>query len=178
MNWSSFRVYHRNHTQGSRPRVLGASLAWDRRAPAAWFDHARPQTGICNFVLITRTTELLSNPRTSRIGRTAILTLTLKPLCEQVMITGASSGIGRVTARMAATRGAKVVLIAHNEAAPAEIVGEIRANGGVAEFAVADVGDRIALSAAPLQHSIYTSAKLPPAGRWDCFGSPRLRGEP
>lgn len=90
------------------------------------------------------------------------MTLTLKPLCEQVMITGASSGIGRVTARMAATRGAKVVLIAHNEAAPAEIVGEIRANGGVAEFAVADVGDRIALSAAPLQHSIYTSAKLPP----------------
>jgi short-subunit dehydrogenase len=77
------------------------------------------------------------------------LIVSLKPLSEQVIvITGASSGIGLVTARMAAARGAKVVLVARNESALAEIVGEIRANGGLAELAIADVGDRKALSAA------------------------------
>jgi NAD(P)-dependent dehydrogenase (short-subunit alcohol dehydrogenase family) len=42
----------------------------------------------------------------------------LRPLSEQVIvITGASSGIGLVTARMAASRGATVVLAARNEEA-------------------------------------------------------------
>ena len=45
------------------------------------------------------------------------MTLQLKPLAEQVIvITGASSGIGLVTAKLAASRGAKVVLVARNEA--------------------------------------------------------------
>lgn len=69
------------------------------------------------------------------------MTVTLKPLEEQVIvITGASSGIGLVTAKLAASRGAKVVLVARNEAALATAVGEIRAKGGDAIFAVADVG--------------------------------------
>lgn len=73
----------------------------------------------------------------------------LKPLTEQVIvITGASSGIGLVTARLAAGRGAKVMLIARNGPALEKIVSGIRAMGGVAEFAVADVGERAALSAA------------------------------
>ena len=47
------------------------------------------------------------------------MTAKLKPLNEQVIvITGASSGIGLVTARMAAERGAKVLLVARNEPAP------------------------------------------------------------
>ncbi|WHU04358.1 SDR family oxidoreductase [Sphingomonas sp. NIBR02145] len=65
-----------------------------------------------------------------------------------ILITGASSGIGLVTARLAAARGAGVILVSRNEAALAEIVRGIEADGGAACFAVADVGDRAALSEA------------------------------
>ena len=65
----------------------------------------------------------------------------LKPLDQQVIvITGASSGIGLVTAKAAAKRGAKVVLVARNGAALAEAVREIETAGGEADYAVADVG--------------------------------------
>ena len=66
----------------------------------------------------------------------------LKSLSEQVMvITGASSGIGLTTARMAAERGAKLVLAARNEELLRELMVEIRAAGGDAVFVVADVGN-------------------------------------
>ncbi len=66
----------------------------------------------------------------------------LKPVAEQVVvITGASSGIGLVTARMASERGAKVVLAARNEGDLAEAVQAIRQNGGRAVLVVADVTD-------------------------------------
>lgn len=65
-----------------------------------------------------------------------------KPLEEQrIVITGASSGIGLTTACLAAERGAKVVLASRNEEALKEAVEEIRAQGGIACYAVADVGD-------------------------------------
>jgi short-subunit dehydrogenase len=65
----------------------------------------------------------------------------LKPVGEQVMvITGASSGIGLSTARMAAKEGARLVLAARSEAALRQLVGEIVGAGGQAVFAVADVG--------------------------------------
>ena len=65
----------------------------------------------------------------------------LKKLSEQVVvITGASSGIGLVTARMAAKRGAKLVVAARAEDALKQLVEEIRAQGGEAEYVVADVG--------------------------------------
>lgn len=74
---------------------------------------------------------------------------TLKPLDRQViLITGASSGIGLVTARMAAQKGAAVMLVARNAAALAEAVAGIEAAGGRAAFAVADVGDAAQLRAA------------------------------
>jgi NAD(P)-dependent dehydrogenase (short-subunit alcohol dehydrogenase family) len=66
----------------------------------------------------------------------------LKPLNEQVMvITGASSGIGLVTAKHAAQHGACVVLAARNEKDLREAMDAIRRTGGRAAFAVADVAD-------------------------------------
>lgn len=65
----------------------------------------------------------------------------LKKLSEQVfVITGASSGIGLVTAREAARRGAKLVVAARSEDALRRLVGEISAEGGEAAYVVADVG--------------------------------------
>lgn len=73
----------------------------------------------------------------------------LKPLSEQVIvITGASSGIGLVTARRAATAGAKVMLVARNEDALREIAESLKAAGFEADFAVADVGVREDVEAA------------------------------
>jgi short-subunit dehydrogenase len=68
--------------------------------------------------------------------------LTLKPLGEQVIvITGASSGIGLVTAKEAAKRGARVVLAARNDDDLAEATQAIRDRGGRATHHVCDVSD-------------------------------------
>lgn len=56
-----------------------------------------------------------------------------------VVITGAGSGIGRATALHLASLGAKVVLGARREPQIAEVVERIRAEGGEAEYRVADV---------------------------------------
>jgi len=65
----------------------------------------------------------------------------LKKLSDQVIvITGASSGIGLATARMAARAGARLVLAARNDAALAQLVEEIRRAGGHAVHVETDVG--------------------------------------
>ncbi len=67
----------------------------------------------------------------------------LKPLNEQVMvITGASSGIGLATAKLAAERGAKLVLAARSERTLKSVVQELRMQGADATFVVADVAVR------------------------------------
>src|SRR5688572_24716790 len=69
-----------------------------------------------------------------------VMTVMLKPLVDQVMvITGASSGIGLVTAKAAARAGARVVLVARNEADLRKAVTDIRHEGGRAIYVVADV---------------------------------------
>src|SRR5207247_2089938 len=69
--------------------------------------------------------------------------VSLKALREQVMvITGASSGIGLCTAKVAAAGGARVVLAARNGEALADIERQINSDGGQAVHVVADVGKR------------------------------------
>lgn len=66
--------------------------------------------------------------------------LKLKPLAEQtIVITGASSGIGLATARMAAQRGANVVLSSRHGPALDEAASAIRIEGGNAISVIADV---------------------------------------
>ncbi|NGM68510.1 SDR family oxidoreductase [Natronolimnobius sp. AArcel1] len=70
-------------------------------------------------------------------------TVNLRPLEEQtIVITGASSGIGLETARMAADRGANVVLAARSEDALQDLADEITAGNASAEYVAADVSDR------------------------------------
>jgi len=67
----------------------------------------------------------------------------LKPLDQQVIvITGGSSGIGLTTARMAAERGAKLVLAARNDEALRDIHDELTEIGALVEYVAADVGER------------------------------------
>jgi len=87
----------------------------------------------------------------------------LKPLREQVIvITGASSGIGRATACMAARRGAQVVCAARNAEALDTLVDEIERAGGRALAAPCDVTDTAAVRALGERAIAW-------AGRIDCW---------
>lgn len=70
------------------------------------------------------------------------MAIELKPLSEQVIvITGATSGIGFATARLAAKRGARVVLVSRSKSNLRRAVRQIRKNGGEAIPMAADVAD-------------------------------------
>jgi short-subunit dehydrogenase len=69
------------------------------------------------------------------------MTLPLKKLSEQVMvITGATSGIGLTTARMAAEQGARLVLAARSADALDALASELRKQGTQVVTVPADVG--------------------------------------
>lgn len=63
-------------------------------------------------------------------------------MSKVILITGASSGIGEATARVLAASGHQVVLGARRSERLAQIVSEIRASGGSAEYRTLDVADR------------------------------------
>jgi NAD(P)-dependent dehydrogenase (short-subunit alcohol dehydrogenase family) len=78
------------------------------------------------------------------------------------LITGGGGGIGRATAVGFATRGARVMVVDHDEDAGAATVGVVRQLGGEAQFTRADVS-----LVADVKH--YVQAKLDGWGRIDCF---------
>jgi NAD(P)-dependent dehydrogenase (short-subunit alcohol dehydrogenase family) len=65
-----------------------------------------------------------------------------------VVITGASAGIGRATARAFAARGARIGLIARNAEALEAARAEVESRGGEAVVAIADVADAEAVERA------------------------------
>jgi short-subunit dehydrogenase len=70
----------------------------------------------------------------------------LKKVAEQtIVITGATSGIGLATARMAADKGAKLVLIARNEVALRKLTDELNKELTRAIYFAADVADEDSL---------------------------------
>jgi NAD(P)-dependent dehydrogenase (short-subunit alcohol dehydrogenase family) len=72
----------------------------------------------------------------------------LKPLDRQVIVVfGASSGIGRVTARVALERGACVVAAARGEGALATLAGDVPSARGRLEAVTADAADHAAVVA-------------------------------
>ena len=72
-----------------------------------------------------------------------------RALADQVwVVTGASSGIGLVTARLAAAKGAAVVLVARDGDTLARVAADLRRAGGRAAYLAADVADRERLEAA------------------------------
>lgn len=75
------------------------------------------------------------------------------------LITGASSGIGRDTALVMASHGAKVVVAARREADLAETVSLIESAGGTASYAVTDVSDGAQVQRA-VQHTVSTYGGL------------------
>ncbi len=64
---------------------------------------------------------------------------------RHVIITGASSGIGRASAIAVAERGATVFALARNGTALDQLVAEIRANGGQAHAFACDVTDSVSV---------------------------------
>jgi NAD(P)-dependent dehydrogenase (short-subunit alcohol dehydrogenase family) len=58
------------------------------------------------------------------------------------LVTGASRGLGAAMAEELARRGARVVLVAREEAPLLDVVGRIRSRGGTAHALSADVGDK------------------------------------
>eukprot|EP01034_Spumella_vulgaris_P046540 gene46540-58029_t len=64
------------------------------------------------------------------------------------VVTGASSGIGRATAKLLAARGAKVAVLARRKDALDRLVGEIEQAGGAAMALAVDVTDQATVDAA------------------------------
>ena len=64
-----------------------------------------------------------------------------------IIITGASSGFGKLTAKRAAEMGGKIVLAARSEEKLKETVAEIKAAGGEASYIVTDVANKDAVFA-------------------------------
>jgi NAD(P)-dependent dehydrogenase (short-subunit alcohol dehydrogenase family) len=89
-----------------------------------------------------------------------IMSLKLKPLHQQVIfITGATSGIGLATVRLAVNEGARVFMVARNEEELLLIQNEMRKMGHETAFAVADVAEEDQVRSAA-DHCIDTFGRI------------------
>ncbi|MFC7554595.1 SDR family oxidoreductase [Pseudoroseomonas wenyumeiae] len=94
-----------------------------------------------------------------------------------VVITGGGSGIGRATARLLASRGARVVLGGRRESQLAAVVEEIKKAGGEAIYRPTDVtrrGDLEALAGLACEHYgrldvLINNAGIGPISRFDAL---------
>jgi NAD(P)-dependent dehydrogenase (short-subunit alcohol dehydrogenase family) len=64
---------------------------------------------------------------------------------QGALVTGASRGLGRALAETLAARGARVALVARETGPLADVVGGIRARGGVAHAIAGDISDKHAV---------------------------------
>ena len=76
-----------------------------------------------------------------------------------IVITGASSGIGRATASLLAEKGAKVVLGARRQENLEELVASIASKGGTATYQVTDVTKRSDVENL-VKHAVTTYGKV------------------
>lgn len=76
-----------------------------------------------------------------------------------VIVTGGASGIGRETARMFASEGARVVIADLNEAAANATAEEIRANGSNTTSFIANVADEVEVGAL-VRHAVDVHGRL------------------
>src|ERR1700741_2507132 len=84
---------------------------------------------------------------------------------QRVLVTGATTGIGRETAKLFARRGASVVITGRDTERGAQTVAAIEAEGGRAEFIAADLNDiksvrRLAEQAGDVDVLINNAASL------------------
>jgi NAD(P)-dependent dehydrogenase (short-subunit alcohol dehydrogenase family) len=79
---------------------------------------------------------------------------------REVVITGASDGIGRATARALAGGGARLLLVGRNPLRYEPVLAEIRSDGGEAEWIEADLADLSTVAAAARR---LTQRPSPPA---------------
>jgi NAD(P)-dependent dehydrogenase (short-subunit alcohol dehydrogenase family) len=102
----------------------------------------RPISGRCVVQ-----TSVASQSAAAIVTLQGMTMIRLKPLANQVIVvTGASSGMGRATALLAASRGSAVVVAARGSDGLETLVAEIVASGGRASAHVTDVTDPAALN--------------------------------
>lgn len=88
------------------------------------------------------------------------MSLKLRPLHQQVIfITGATSGIGLATVRLAVTEGARVFMVARNEEDLQRIQDDMRNKGYDTAYAIADVSDEAQVRSAA-DHCLETFGRI------------------